>query len=72
MSDPNKQSLEFAKLLIDNGADVNAKNNNGKTALDYAKKQKIVSLLKSKMLIKPKVKTKAKQQTKSNNFEREV
>ena len=29
-------NTEFAKILIENGADVNAKDNDGKIAFDYA------------------------------------
>lgn len=68
----NNADIEIVKKLIDNGADINAKNKYEKTALDYAKNKEIISLLKSKMQIKPKIKAKAKQQAKSNNFEREV
>lgn len=68
----DKVKQEIIRLLINNGADVNAKNKYERTALDYAKNKEIVSLLKPKMQIKPKVKAKTKQQSKSNNFEREV
>lgn len=65
-----KENWEITNLLIDNGANVNIKNNEGKTALEYYKKRckspnsKIVSLLQSKMQIKPKAKAKSQ----SNDF----
>ena len=31
--------MEIAKLLVDNGANVNAKDKNGNTALTYAKRK---------------------------------
>lgn len=47
-------ATEVAKLLIDYGADVKAKDKNGKTALDYAKSAKnkqpeLIKLLEEKM-----------------------
>lgn len=65
-----KENWEITNLLINNGANVNIKNNEGKTALEYYKERcktpnnKIVSLLQSKMQIKPKAKAKSK----SNDF----
>ena len=40
------RDLEMVKLLIEIGADVNIKNNYGKTALDLAKTKEIKELLK--------------------------
>ena len=40
---------EIVKILIENGADINIKNNDGKTALDYAEEndyKNIIQLLK--------------------------
>lgn len=59
-----KENWEITNLLIDNGANVNIKNNEGKTAFDLTKNEKIKTLLKQKMQIKPKAKAK----TQSNNF----
>lgn len=59
-----KENWEITNLLIDNGANVNIKNNEGKTAFDLTKNEKIKTLLKQKMQIKPKAKAK----TKSNDF----
>jgi ankyrin repeat protein len=42
-------NVELVKLLIDNGADVNARSDDGKTPLDFAveyKRDEIVDLLK--------------------------
>ena len=33
-----RSDLEMVRLLLDNGADINAQNNNGDTALSFAKK----------------------------------
>ena len=71
-------NLEIAKLLIQHGADVNAKNNKNETALKIAQKlnkklnNKEIILLKAQELLekaiyKSKQKTKSKQ--KSNDFE---
>lgn len=41
---------EIVKILIENGADINIKNNDGKTALDYAEEndyKNIIELLKN-------------------------
>jgi len=40
-----EQHKEIIKLLIEKGANVNMKNNNGKTALDLVKTQEIKNLL---------------------------
>lgn len=45
-------NTEIAQLLIESGADINAKDKSGKTALDYAKEKnntKIEQLLIGKM-----------------------
>ena len=42
---------KIVKILIENGADINIKNNDGKTALDYAEEndyKSIIELLKNK------------------------
>ena len=42
--------LEIVKFLIENGADINIKNNDGKTALDFAEEndyKNIIELLKN-------------------------
>lgn len=59
-----KNNVEITDILLKNGADVNVKNKRGKTALDFIKAKEVISLLKSKMQIKPKVKVKSK----SNDF----
>lgn len=59
-----KENLEITNLLIDNGANVNIKNKEGKTAFDLTENKQIKTLLKSKMQITPKAKTKSK----SNDF----
>lgn len=41
-----KGNLEIVKLLVDNGADINIKNNNGKTALDLADSEEIKEVLR--------------------------
>ena len=44
-----KGHIEIVKLLLDHGADINAKDKDGKTALDLARennKEKIVEYLK--------------------------
>lgn len=59
-----KENLEITNLLINNGADVNIKNKEGKTAFNLTENKQIKTLLKSKMQITPKAKTKSK----SNDF----
>lgn len=67
-----KDNFEVVKSLIEKGADVNAKPfKREETALNYAKDKKVISLLKSKMQIKPKAKAKTKQPN-TNNFGMEV
>lgn len=63
-----KENLEITNLLIDNGANVNIKNKEGKTAFNLTENKQIKTLLKSKMQIAPKAKTKSK----SNDFERGI
>ena len=38
--------LKIVKFLIENGADINIKNNDGKTALDLAKTEEIKKVLR--------------------------
>lgn len=55
--------IEICKILVENGADVSITDNAGKTALDYAHSEKIISLLK------PKLTEIRKQDNESNNGE---
>ena len=41
----NRNNIELAKLLIDSGADVNAKDKHGITPLDYARSEEMKELL---------------------------
>ena len=43
----DKNSFELAKLLVEHGADVNAKDNEGKTILNYAINQEQIQWLKN-------------------------
>lgn len=40
-----KENLELTRLLINSGANVNAKDENGKSALDYAEDEKIKKVI---------------------------
>ena len=37
---PNGKNQKYVKMLLEAGADINAKDKDGKTALDYAKERK--------------------------------